>query len=197
MMKKLTALYVRVSTQDKQTKGLKSQEEALQEYCKNHNITNTKVYRDTMTGGTLERPALQQLKQDIFVGKVGAVVVWKLDRLSRSLKDGINLLVDWLEKDIRVVAVSQQFDFSGSVGQLIASVLLGIGQMERQNIRENIARGMRAAKERGVKIGGSKPKISSDEVVQLKQQGMNISQIAKRLDCSRQTVYTALQRAEQ
>jgi DNA invertase Pin-like site-specific DNA recombinase len=197
MMKKLTALYVRVSTQDKQTKGLKSQEEALQEYCKNHNITNTKVYRDAMTGGTLERPALQQLKQDIFVGKVGAVVVWKLDRLSRSLKDGINLLVDWLEKDIRVVAVSQQFDFSGSVGQLIASVLLGIGQMERQNIRENIARGMRAAKERGVKIGGSKPKISSDEVVQLKQQGMNISQIAKRLDCSRQTVYTALQRAEQ
>lgn len=55
---------------------------------------------------------------------------------------------------------------------------------------------LRAAKQRGVQIGGSKPKISYDEVIKLKQQGGNISQIAKRLNCSRQTVYAALQRAE-
>ena len=88
------------------------------------------------------------------MGKVGTVICWKLDRISRSLRDGINLLVDWLDRDVRVIAVSQQFDFNGGVGKLIASVLLGIAEMERINIRENIIRGMKATKARGVKIGG-------------------------------------------
>lgn len=191
---KHTALYVRVSTAHKQDKGLDSQEKALIEYCRNHGITDYKIYRDKQTGGTLDRPALLKLQQDIFRGRVSTVIVWKLDRLSRSLKDGIGLLVDWLEQGIRIVAVAQQFDFNGAVGQLIASVLLGIAQMERENIRENISRGMKAAKQRGVKIGGSKPKVNTDEVLQLKEQGLSISAIANELGCSRQTVYSAMRR---
>ena len=109
-------------------------------------------------------------------------------------KTGIGLLVDWLERGLRIVAIAQQFDFSGAVGQLVASVSLGIAQMERENIRENISRGMQAAKQRGVRIGGSKPKIKPQDAIGLKKQGKTISEIAQHLQCSRQTVYTALSR---
>jgi DNA invertase Pin-like site-specific DNA recombinase len=193
-MSKAVALYVRVSTVDKQTKGLRSQEDALREYCKNHNLTNIKIYKDKMTGSKINRPQLQKLQQDIFLGKISAVICWKLDRLSRSLKDGINLLVDWLDRDIRVIAVSQQFDFNGSVGKLIASVLLGIAEMERQNIRENIVRGMNNAKKQGKKIGGKKPKLFANDIQKLKRQGLNMTEIAKQLGVSRQACYLALKR---
>lgn len=192
------AVYIRVSTLDKQDNGLLSQEQALMEYCHNHGFQDDdiKAYRDRMSGGNIDRPQLKKLQQDIFRGRISTVVVWKLDRLSRSLKDGINLLVDWLDKGIRVVAVSQQFDFSGTVGKLIASVLLGIAEMERQNIRENIVRGMRAAAERGVKIGGSEQRILADDILRLKEEGYNMSCIAKELKCSRQTLYLALRRTK-
>ncbi len=193
-MSKAVALYVRVSTIDKQAKGLQSQEEALKEYCRNHNLTKIKIYRDKMTGSKIDRPQLNKLQHDIFLGKISTVICWKLDRLSRSLKDGINLLVDWLDRDIRVIAVSQQFDFNGAVGKLIASVLLGIAEMERQNIRENIIRGMKNAKKQGKKIGGREPKLFAEDIKKLKSEGMNMSQIAQHLNCSRQACYLALKR---
>lgn len=193
-MSKVVGLYIRTSTIDKQEKGAESQEHALKEYCKNHNLSKLKVYRDKMSGGKIDRPALKKLQHDIFMGKIDAVVLWKLDRLSRSLKHGINLLVDWLDKGVRVVAVSQQFDFSGAVGKLIASVLLGIAEMERQNIRENIVRGMENAKKKGVKLGGSEARIHKQEILNMKKQGMNMSQIACNLSCSRQALYLALKR---
>lgn len=193
-MSKAVGLYIRVSTLDKQIKGMMSQEQALLEYCKNHNLTNIRIYRDKISGGKINRPQLEKLQKDIFMGKVGTVIVWKLDRLSRSLKDGINLLVDWLDRDVRVVAVSQQFDLSNAVGKLIASVLLGIAEMERVNIKENIVRGMKAAKARGVKIGGKEPKIFAEDILRLKEQGMKMTEIAKELGCSRQGLYLALGR---
>jgi len=193
-MQKLTALYVRVSTINKQDKGLKSQEQALIEYCRNHGIDNYKIYRDKQTGGNLDRPALHKLREDIFRGRISTVIVWKLCRISRSLQDGVALLANWLEQGVRVVSVSQNFDFSGSVGQLISAVLLAIYQIERDGIRQNISRGMQAAQKRGVRIGGSKPKIKPQDAVELKEQGKTISEIANLLKCSRQTVYSALKR---
>lgn len=195
-MTKITALYVRVSTHDKQTKGMQSQQDALREYCLNHNITNFKIYKDMMTGGTIDRPALKELQADVFRGRVSTIVVWKIDRISRSLRDGINLMTDWLERDIRIVAICQGFDFSGTVGKLIMSVLLAVAEMERQNIRENISRGMQMAKKNGMVIGGSKPKITAQDVAELLKQGNTISQVALALNCSRQTVYAALKRQE-
>jgi DNA invertase Pin-like site-specific DNA recombinase len=116
---------------------LQSQEKALQDYIKNHGLSNVRWYRDKLSGATTKRPGFEKLQRDIkFSGKVGTVLVWKLDRLSRSLKDGVNILADWCDREIRVVAVAQQLDFNGSVGRLIAAVLLAIAQMERENIRE-------------------------------------------------------------
>lgn len=189
---KTTAIYVRVSTFD-QEKGILSQEKALKDYVKAQGMENIKWYRDRLSGASLERPAFERLQKDIFNGKVGAVVCWKLDRLSRSLQDGINVLCDWCKRGIRIVAVSQQLDFNGTVGQLIASVLFAVAQMERQNISENTKRGIAAARERGVKLG-KRPKLFASEIIPLQKKGMTIAQIAAKLGKSRQAIYDALER---
>jgi len=188
----MVAVYCRVSTFD-QEKGLKSQEKALKEYCNNHGLTNLLWYRDKITGSTTNRTAFNKLQSDIFDGKVGTVVCWKLDRLSRSLKDGINILTDWLEKDVRVIAIAQQLDFSGAVGQLIASVLFAVAAMERENLRENTKRGMAAAKAKGVKLG-KRPKLFAKDIVPLLQNGLSIGEVAEKLNKTRQAVYNALKR---
>jgi DNA invertase Pin-like site-specific DNA recombinase len=189
---KAVAVYCRVSTFD-QEKGLKSQEKALKEYCNNHGLNNLIWYRDKITGSTMDRPAFNKLQRDIFDGKVDTVVCWKLDRLSRSLKDGINILTGWLEKNVRVIAIVQQLDFSGAVGQLIASVLFAVAAMERENLRENTKRGMAAAIAKGVKLG-KRPKLFAKDIVPLLQNGLSIGEVADKLGKTRQAVYNALKR---
>ena len=60
-------------------------------------------------------------------------MVWKLDRLSRNLRDGINVLADWCDKGLRVVSVTQQIDFNGATGKMLAAVLLGVAEMEQED----------------------------------------------------------------
>jgi DNA invertase Pin-like site-specific DNA recombinase len=189
---KIVAVYCRVSTFDQQN-GLKSQEQSLEEYCNNHGFDNLVWYKDKITGSTTNRPAFNKLQRDIFDGKVSTVVCWKLDRLSRSLKDGINVLTDWLEKDVRVIATAQQLDFSGAVGQLIASVLFAVAAMERDNLRENTKRGMAGAKARGVKLG-KRPKLFAKDIIPLLKSGLSISNIAEKLGKTRQAIYDSLKR---
>lgn len=189
---KKVAAYCRVSTYD-QEKGLQSQEKALRDYCNNHGFENLVWYKDKISGSKIDRPAFNKLQKAIFDGKINTVVVWKLDRLSRSLKDGINILTDWLEKDVRIIATSQQLDFSGAVGQMIASVLFAVAAMERENLRENTKRGIAAARARGVKLG-KRPKLFAKDIVPLLQDGFSIARVSRKLGKTRQAVYDALKR---
>jgi DNA invertase Pin-like site-specific DNA recombinase len=186
------AVYVRVSTLD-QEKGLKSQENALRQYLDGHDVTNAKWYRDRVSGGTLKRPAFEQLQRDIFNGRIKTVVCWKLDRLSRSLRDGINVLTDWIERDVRIVAVSQQLDFSGAVGQAFAALLFAIAQMERENLRENTKRGLLHAQANGVQLG-KRPTLFAKDILPLLNSGKSVAEAARLLGKTRQAIYTALKR---
>lgn len=183
---------MRVSTWDQQ-KGMKSQEKALQDYCDNNGYDDVLWYRDTVSGATTKRPAFEKLRRDIFNGKVGTVVVWKLDRLSRSTRDGIDLLCDWLAKGIRIIAVTQQLDFNGAVGQMIASVLFAVAQMERENLRENTKRGLAHAKAKGVKLG-RRPKLFASDIVPMLQSGLTVNDVANKLNKTRQAIYATLRR---
>jgi len=189
---KVVAVYVRVSTFD-QVKGLRSQEKALRDYCRNNGYEKVTWYKNKLSGATTKRPAFKRLQRDIFNVKVGTVVCWKLDRLSRSTRDGINLLCDWLAKGIRIIAVTQQLDFSGAVGQMVASVLFAIAQMERENLRENTKRGLAAAKARGVRLG-KRPKLFAKDIVPMLENDMSITAIAEQLGKSRMAIYNALKR---
>jgi DNA invertase Pin-like site-specific DNA recombinase len=185
-------VYVRVSTFDQET-GLDSQKADTQRYLDGHSIKDADWYIDRESGSTTDRPAFKRLQKDIFNGHINTVICWKLDRLSRTLRDGINILCDWIKKDVRVVSTSQQLDFSGSVGQLLAAVLFAVGQMERENISENTKRGMAYAKAKGVKLG-KRPKLFVKDIMPLIELGYSISDISRIIKKSRPAIYNTFKR---
>lgn len=91
-------------------------------------------YEDKISGKESKRPGLDALRKEIFAGKIKTVIVWKLDRLARSKRDGETILADWCGRNVRVVSVTQAIDLSGIVGQIVASVLLGLAEIELVNI---------------------------------------------------------------
>jgi DNA invertase Pin-like site-specific DNA recombinase len=187
-----TAVYVRVSTLD-QEKGIESQEHALREYLAGHGIKDAFWFRDRVSGKDTHRPAFQKLQEAIFSGQVKTVVVWTLDRLSRSLRDGINVLTSWIDKKVRVVSITQQIDLDGAMGRMLAGILFALAEMERENLRENTKRGMAKARARGVTFG-KRARLHAKDIMRLRQQGLSMGDIAAHLKCTRQTLYVVLER---
>jgi DNA invertase Pin-like site-specific DNA recombinase len=131
----------------------------------------------------------------VFAGGVETIVVYKLDRLSRKLRDGINVLCDWCERGLRVVSVTQKIDFNGTVSKMLAAVLLGVAEMEQENRRERQAAGIAAAREAGVYFG-RKPgttKAKPKRAVQLRKKGLTDTEVAEAMGVSRRTVQRYLQ----
>jgi DNA invertase Pin-like site-specific DNA recombinase len=192
----MVACYCRVSSR-RQTH--ESQKAEIQRWLRQHRIRARRVvwFEDTETGHSLKRPAFDRLQQVIFAGKVEMVVVWKLDRLSRRQRDGINLLADWCERDVRVVVVTQQIDLSGSVGRLVASVLFGLAEIEQEFRRERQAAGIAVAKRKGIYRGRKKgtTKAKPARARALRSRGLTTREIANALKISPRTVfrYLALQ----
>lgn len=194
-----TAIYVRISGADQNEE---SQKREVGRWLDGNSIDRRSVkwYLDKSTGDNLDRPQFEQLERDIFQGLVSTVVVYKLDRLSRSLKDGINTLCSWCDRGIRVVSTSQMIDFSGAVGKLIAAVLFAVASMEQETRRERQAAGIAVAKERGVYKGRKKGalKLSSgpNRVVELRESGLTYSEIATALGVSVSSVRRYLRSKE-
>ncbi|MHB8899642.1 MAG: recombinase family protein, partial [Thermoguttaceae bacterium] len=153
-------------------------------------IKGIRTFIDKETGDHLERKAFRQLQEAIFHGEIRTVVVWKLDRLSRSLRDGINTLCDWCDRGLRVVSVTQQIDFNGTVGKMIASVLFAVAEMEQQTRRERQRAGIDAAKERGVYRGrrAGSTKANPARAKKLREKGLSLDEIATAMGVSRPTV---------
>lgn len=191
---KKTAVYIRVSTLDQ---NYDSQKAVIDSWLANHGLTDVLLFEDKATGDNLNRSGFKALEAAIFNGEVGTVVIYKLDRLARSLRDGIVTLTDWLEKGVRIVSVSQQFDFSGAIGKLIAAVLLGVAEMEQETRRERQAAGIAVAKAKGIYKGRKVGSVAVDpsKAQKLKAKGLTVNEIAKMLECSIQTVYRHLKAA--
>jgi DNA invertase Pin-like site-specific DNA recombinase len=178
--------YVRVSGPDQNER---SQRAEIQKWLKGNGL-EARFYLDKQTGDNLDRPAFQRLQRDIFTGKIKTVVVWKLDRLSRSLIDGLNTLADWCNRGVRVVSVTQQLDFNGTVGKMLAAIFFALGEMEQETRRERQAAGIALAKEEG-KYRGRKPgtlKADARRAAELRKRGLKDDEIAKALGVTRRTV---------
>ena len=146
-----TGVYIRVSS----PKGQKtdSQRAELERWLKRQRTKAYRWFEDRDSATNLQRDAFQKLQAAIFAGQVTTVVVWKLDRLARNLKEGVNVLADWCQRGVRVIAVTQQIDLSGPVGHLIASLLFGIAEIELQHAKERQAAGIALARKRGFYTG--------------------------------------------
>lgn len=161
MTKTRVALYVRVSTQEQVKEGysIGEQTERLQMYAEAHGWHVYKIYTDAgHSGATKNRPALQDLITDIKHGKVDKVLVYKLDRLSRSQKDTLALIEDvMLANHCDFVSMSENFDTGTPFGMAIIGILAVFAQLEREQIKERLMLGKEARVKEGKWCGVAPP----------------------------------------
>src|SRR6476620_1177356 len=128
------AIYTRVSTLD-QENGLHSQKRSIQRWLKGHDVKKAEWFEDRISGTKDRRPGLDKLNKSIFNGEITVVIVWSLSRLTRrGAFEGLTMLAKWLDKGVRVVSISEEFDFYGASGELIAAVLFSIAKMQREGL---------------------------------------------------------------
>lgn len=159
------AIYTRKSSEeglDQDFNSLDAQREACEAYIVSQKaegwVALPEFYDDGgISGGTLNRPALQHMLDDIDAGKVDQIVVYKIDRLTRSLADFAKL-VERLEKaGASFVSVTQSFNTATSMGRLTLNVLLSFAQFEREVTAERIRDKIAASKKKGMWMGGLVP----------------------------------------
>lgn len=194
-MKPKTAIYQRVSTDQQKTD---SQKTVLREYIRQQGIKPQEVitYQDKITGTTTNRPSLQRLLRDIDKGKIHTLIVTRLDRLSRNLRDGLDILRKLTERGIRVVAVQQNLDFNGAMGKFLSALFLALSEYERDLTVARIREGLQARKEKGLRLGRPRNEKRLAMIRKLYDEGMGATQIAEKLGCSRANVYFALDKTK-
>ena len=153
------AIYVRVSTKEQAMEGYSvgEQTERLTKFCEAHDWMIVKIYTDAgHSGADTDRPALQEMLQDIRDRKIDKVLVYKLDRLSRSQKDTLKLIEDeFLEHNTDFESMTEKLDTSTPHGRAMIGILAAFAQLEREMITERMSMGMEARMKEGKWRGGA------------------------------------------
>src|ERR1700680_3789964 len=156
------AVYTRVSTEhglEQEFNSLDNQREASEAYIKSQAHEGWKLMRDRyddggFSGGSMERPALKKLLDDVRARRIDVIVVYKVDRLTRSLADFAKLVELFDEHRVSFVSVTQAFNTTTSMGRLTLNVLLSFAQFEREVTGERIRDKIAASKKKGMWMGG-------------------------------------------
>ena len=179
--------YARVSTQDQ---DLSLQLDALQDAgC-------TEIYQEKITGAKRERPELQKMMDHLREGDV--IVIWKLDRLARSLKDLVELVNQIQEKGAALLSLNDQIDTTTPQGKFTFHVFAALAEFERDIIRERTRAGLAAARARGRKGGrpkGLTKKAEHTAIIAKKlylEDELPIQEICEQLAISKGTLYSYL-----
>src|ERR1700737_2342766 len=159
------AIYTRKSTEhnlDLAFNSLDAQREACEAYIKSQAHEGWALVRDRfddggLSGASLDRPALQDLLNKVRARQLDIVVVYKVDRLTRSLADFAKLVEAFDEHDVSFVSVTQSFNTTSSMGGLTLNVLLSFAQFEREVIGERVRDKIAASKKKGMWMGGVPP----------------------------------------
>jgi DNA invertase Pin-like site-specific DNA recombinase len=159
------AIYTRKSSEEgleQEFNSLDAQREACEAYIASQRSEGWALVRDHyddggISGGTLDRPALQRLLSDIEDGLIDVVVVYKIDRLSRSLMDFSKLVEVFDRNNVTFVSVTQSFNTTTSMGRLTLNILLSFAQFEREVTAERIRDKVKASRMKGIFMGGTPP----------------------------------------
>jgi site-specific DNA recombinase len=159
------AIYTRKSTDhnlELEFNSLDAQREACEAYIKSQAHEGWRLVPDryddgAFSGASLDRPALQQLLAEVGAGKIDIIVVYKVDRLTRSLADFAKLVELFDQHSVSFVSVTQSFNTTSSMGRLTLNVLLSFAQFEREVIGERVRDKIAASKAKGIWVGGSVP----------------------------------------
>ena len=173
--------YARVSTDDQH---LDLQRDALQQAgC-------CVIYEEAASGKNTTRPELEQCRKALRAGNT--LVVWRLDRLGRSLPDLVQIVTDLEQRGIGFESLSEKIETGSAAGKLIVHVFAALAEFERGLIRERTQAGLAAARARG-RAGGRKPKLDEQRVREIKallrDPDIQVSEVARRYGISRTTLY--------
>lgn len=176
--------YARVSTDDQ---NLNLQIDALSKSgC-------DQIWQEKVSGRNLERPELQACLKSLRAGD--CLVVWRLDRLGRSLNDLVKIVADLQARGVHFESVTEKIETVSATGKLTFHLFAALAEFERNLIRERTLSGLAASRARGVK-GGRKPKLSKADKDQIRvlmnDKTLKVTDIAKRFGVSRMSVYNAL-----
>lgn len=179
----MIGLYARVSTQE-QVNGYSIDEQTsrMKDFCKAMGWKDHRIYIDAgVSGSSIDRPALQNLIKDVQAGNISKIIVYKLDRLSRSQKDTLYLIEDiFLASGSDFLSITENFDTSTPFGRAMIGILAVFAQLEREQIRERMSLGMEGRAKQGKwKGGGPQPfgysyiegelRINEFEALQIKE----------------------------
>lgn len=181
-MGKLRFGYARVSTDD-QTTAL--QADALKQ------VGCSRIYEDKASGkASAARPQLDECLADLREGDT--LVVWRLDRLGRSLPDLVRVVTELEQKGVAFESLTERIETSSASGKLIFHVFAALAEFERNLIRERTKAGLAAARVRG-RVGGRKPKLDAKQIRQIKRllrdRNTSVTELAKDYGVSRTTIY--------
>ena len=180
--------YARVSTDDQKAE---MQHAALRKA----GVDRKNIFTDKgLSGGTTKRPALRKCLKTVGAGDM--LIVWKLDRLSRNVRDFVIMADDLKERGVKLNSVSEHLDPDTTLGRAMMQIAAIFADMERSNIRERTREGVRAAKDRGVKFG-RKPKLTPQQIEHARKllNGKNPpprEEVAALFKVNRTTLYRAL-----
>jgi site-specific DNA recombinase len=163
------AIYTRKSTEEgleQKFNSLDAQRESAEAYISSQRqqgwqMLPTRYDDGGYSGGNMDRPALQRLLADVEAGHIDCIVVYKVDRLSRSLLDFARIIAILDERSVSFVSITQQFNTTSSLGRLTLNILLSFAQFERELISERTRDKMAAARRRGQWVGG-RPALGYD-----------------------------------
>jgi site-specific DNA recombinase len=185
------AVYTRKSSEEgleQEFNSLDAQREACEAYVASQRPEGWTLVPDCyddggFSGGTLERPGLKRLLADIELGKVDVVVVYKIDRLSRSLMDFAKLVEAFERNNVTFVSVTQSFNTTTSMGRLTLNILLSFAQFEREVIGERIRDKFAASRKKGMWMGGFTPlgyRVENRKLVVDEQEAATVRMIFER-----------------
>jgi putative DNA-invertase from lambdoid prophage Rac len=187
-----TVIYARVSTTDQ---NCEMQVRELREYAGRRGWVISGEYLDTgWSGAKANRPELDRLMRDASLRRFDAVLVWKLDRFGRSVRNCLDGIETLRTHGVQFLAVSQSIDHdeSNPTSRLLLHILASVAEFEREMIRERVSAGVRNAKRNGKRLGRKRAVFNRDKARQMHVAGASVREIATALQVGRGTVHRFL-----
>ncbi len=184
------ALFGRVSTTDQTTEN---QLDELRRYAEARGWSVTEYVDEGVSGAQDKRPALDRLVGAAKRRKIDVVVVWRLDRLGRSLKHLVTLLDELQALNVGFVSLGDRIDLSTPAGKLQLHILAALAEFERGRIQERVKAGLARAKRNGQRLGRPRVELAADAVAAVR--GLSVREAARRLGVSRATAHRCLSAA--
>ena len=184
------ARYLRVSRHDQDT-ALQSDETGA--FVKNRKWKLVETYQDQGVSGAKDRrPQLDRLLADARKRKFDALVVYKADRLFRSLRHMVLTLDEFTALGIAFVSTTEPFDTSTPSGKLLLHIVSAMAEFERSLLIERVKSGVAAARRRGARLGRPRARLDEDQLRELRAQGLSVRKIAELLNVGTSTVQRRL-----